>query len=112
MIVISERDPEISGAFAKLGESFAQLLEVRRGRGAALRAIVDYLEVESARVTQKLSVRRMLSNALFRDRGVAKQIAARKRHKLQLVLAKQIAHCGGTAKLRDAVGAQLYAVKT
>ena len=48
----------------------------------------------------------------FRDRGVAQQIAAGKRHELQLVLAKEIAHGGGTAKLRNAVGPQLYAAKT
>src|SRR6266436_2715836 len=112
VIVIAERDSEIRCALAELGESFAQLFEVCRRRGAARGAIVDDLEIESARGAQKFGVRRVLGDALFCDRGVAKQVAAGKRHELQLVLVKQIAYRGGTAKLRDAVRAQLYAAKT
>src|SRR6266851_1835433 len=112
MIVISERDSEVSGALAELGESFGQLFEVCRSHSTALRAIVDYLEVESSRVAQKFGARSMFADALFRDSRVAEQVTAGKRHELQLVLAKQIAHRGGTAKLRDAVRAQLYAAKT
>src|SRR6266849_3217042 len=112
VVMVSERDSEISGALAKLGESFAQLFEVRRGCGTALGTIIKDLEVESACVAKKLGVCRVLGNAVFRDRWVANQIAAGKRHELQFVPAKQIAHRGGTAKLGDAVGAQLYAAKT
>src|SRR6266436_2721866 len=112
MIVISERNSEVGGALAKLGESFGQLFEVHRGRRTALGAIVENLEIESACVAQEFGMRRMLGNALFRGRGIAEQISAGKRHELQLVLAKQIAHRGGASKLRDAVGSQLNAAKT
>src|ERR1700674_579777 len=50
VIVISERDSEISGALAEVGEGFPQQFEIRRGCSPALRAIVDDLEVESAGV--------------------------------------------------------------
>src|SRR5713226_932500 len=112
VIVITERDSEISGALAELGESFSQKFEVRGSRGAAFRTIVDDLEVKSASVAQKLGVRCVLGDALLRGCGVAEQIAAGKRHELQLVTTKQIAHRSRTAKLGNAVGAQLYAVKT
>jgi len=92
--------------------ALANCLGVCRSHSTALRAIVDYLEVESSRVAQKFGARSMFADALFRDSRVAEQVTAGKRHELQLVLAKQIAHRGGTAKLRDAVRAQLYAAKT
>src|SRR5882762_11053409 len=54
----------------------------------------------------------MLRYAFFRGARVAKQVAAGKRHELQLMLRQEIAHCDGAAKLRDGVGTQLYALKT
>src|SRR5260370_33204016 len=104
VVMVSERDSEISGALAELGESFAQLFEVRRGGGTTLGTIIKDLEVESAYVAQKVGVGRVLGNAVFRNRWGANQIAAGKRHELQFVPPKQIAHRGGPAKLGDAVG--------
>src|ERR1700682_774296 len=95
VIVIAERDSEIRGALAEFGESLAKLFEVWRSRGTAFRSIVDFLEGESARVAQKLGVRRVLGDAFFRHAGVAEQIAAGKRHELQVALAKWIAQRGG-----------------
>src|SRR5882757_5898224 len=54
----------------------------------------------------------VLRDALFRGSRITKQIAAGKRHELQLMLSEEIMHRGGAAKLRDAIGTQLYAAKT
>src|SRR5258706_12222272 len=54
----------------------------------------------------------VLRDALFRGSGITKQVATGKRHELQLMLGEKITHCGGAAKLRDAIGTQLYAAKT
>src|ERR1700730_2796295 len=110
--MISERNSEIRSPFAKFRQGFAQLFVVVRNRDATLRASVQDLKVQAAGVAQEFGVGGMFGDAPFRSSGLAEQVAAGKRHELQIVLAEQVAHCRGTAELRDAVGAQLYAVET
>src|SRR6267154_2363397 len=111
-MVISERDSDIRGAFAKFRQSFAQLFVIVGNRDAAFRAIIQDLEVQAAGVTQEFGVSSVLRDALFGGSRITKQVATGKRHELQLMLGEEITHCGGAAKLRDAIGTQLYAAKT
>src|SRR5713101_1968327 len=106
MIVISQRDAQIGGALADLGDQAAQLLVVSGRNGLAFWLLVKDLKVKPSHIVQELCIRRVQGNILCLQRPINMHLAAGKCNHRELVLLQQVAQlCGLEIPYR--VGAEL-----
>ena len=91
VMVVDERNADVVGALAKLGEELSHPLIVSRRYGAPFRSFVDHLKELAARRSDESRVVDVQRELIPLDGGIANQIAAREDGEREMMLAEQIA---------------------
>src|SRR5712692_5018417 len=112
MIVVAERNSQISRTFAQLRQRLTQPFVICRRSRTILGTGVRHLQIQPSGIAQEFCMRGMFGDFLAQRRRITAKITARQRHQLQLVLLQQLKDRRGAAELFDTVRTQLDSAKT
>ena len=91
VMVVDERNPDVGGALAELGQQPTHPCIVRSRHGTAFGPFVDHLKELAARRADESRVVHVQRELIPLDSGIADEIAAREDSERQMMLAEQIA---------------------